>query len=181
MASRPVLLLLLALTGCSVQMAPPPASFAAVRQLGSSRIAPLALGAFTAPAGLDRPIAVRAAVIKPPGGEGFAAFLAETLGEQLRVAGKLDRASPNILSAEITESRIIEGVSTGAARLAARFTLKNGQVLRYDRIIAVDTSWTSSFIGAIAIDTAERNYSGLYGQLVEKLIADPEFQRAAAP
>ncbi len=161
-------------------MAAPPASFAAVRHLNTKTHAAMAIGLFTALPGLDKPITVRAAVIRAPGGGTFSAYLADTLREQLRLAGKLDAQSPVSISGELVESRIDEGVAAGNAILAARFTVRRGAMKLYDKTQRAEAHWTSSLIGAIAIPAAERGYSGLFGAIVEQLAADPDFQRATA-
>ncbi|HTP94982.1 MAG TPA: hypothetical protein VMK05_03985, partial [Burkholderiales bacterium] len=79
-----------------------------------------------------------------------------------------------------TDSKVDAAIGTGTARLAARFTVRNGGRLVYDKEIAADASWESSFLGAVALPAAINQYGALYKTLVAKLIDDPDFRRALA-
>jgi hypothetical protein len=50
----------------------------------------------------------------------------------------------------------------------------------YEKEIAAEASWESSFVGAIAIPAAMNQYGALYKTLVSKLVDDPDFRRALA-
>ena len=50
----------------------------------------------------------------------------------------------------------------------------------FDKELAVDAKWESSFVGAIALPAAINQYSALYKTLVAKLFDDTEFRAALA-
>ena len=67
------------------------------------------------------------------------------------------------------------GTQTGTARLAARFKVQKAGKLVYDRELAVDARWKSSFVGIEAVPTAMNEHAGLVPKLIGKLLADPAF------
>jgi hypothetical protein len=50
----------------------------------------------------------------------------------------------------------------------------------FDRELTVQSSWESSFMGAVAVPAAMNQYQALYKMLVAKLVDDPEFRKAVA-
>jgi len=172
------------LAGCSATAAPPSASPRAVRAASAPQIPPLAIGAFRIGPGLspasDRAVGLRAARLLPPNKTSFAAYLGETLAEQLRLAGKLDPNARFTISAELVENSANPKIGQATGALAARFRVTENGTVRMDKTLRVEASWNSSFIGAVAIDAAEREYVALYSQLVEKLLEDPDFRQAVA-
>ena len=175
-------LALLATGACTSTIAPPMASPRAVRAAGAVEVPPMKVGAFTLsralPESRDRSIGLRALSIKPPKGSTFASYLGDTLAEQLRLAGKLDPASPLVLSATVTESSASTAIGTATGALRATFRLSHGPRILFEKDLRVDAQWNSSFIGAVAVMNAEREYVALYTRLVDLLLEDPDFRRA---
>lgn len=173
-----------ALAGCSATAAPPTASPRAVRAASSPQIPPLAIGAFRLgpglPAGSDRAVGLRAFRLLPPNKTSFAAYLGESLAEQLRLAGKLDPNARLTVSADLIENSANPKVGQATGALAATFRVTENGVVKMEKTLRVEANWNSSFIGAVAIDAAEREYIALYSQLVEKLLEDPDFRSAVA-
>lgn len=186
MKRQPLLLtgLAVALAGCSATAAPPVASPRAVRAASGPQIPPLAIGAFRLGPGLppasDRAVGLRAVRLLPPNKTSFAAYLGETLAQQLQLAGKLDPNARFVVSAELVENSANPKIGQATGALAARFRVTEGGTVRMEKTLRVEATWNSSFIGAIAIDAAEREYVALYSQLVEKLLEDPDFRSAVA-
>jgi|GEM_PF-1553708 len=174
----------LLLAGCASALGEPAGSLAGVQLVRAAGIKAIALGRFDAdpalPPRADRALDIRAAALKPPSGSTFSAYLGATLAAQLRAAGALDPRAPTVVSGRLVENRISAGFGTGRAAVAARFTvLRDGKPL-YAKRLAVEARWTSNVIGAVAFMEAEGRYSGLYDELVGKLLADPDFQDAVA-
>lgn len=170
------------LAACSSTVAPPSASPRAVRAANAPDIPVMRIGVFrlspALPPAMDRAVGLRAATLKPPNGKSFSAYLGETLGEQLRLAGKLDAASPLTVSAEVTESSANPKIGQARGALAATFRLDRDGRKLFEKNLRVDAVWNSSFIGAVAIPVAEQEYVALYTRLVETLLEDPEFRTA---
>lgn len=176
------LALVLLVAGCTASVSPPDTSIRAVRSASVADFPPLALGAFTPSPklrrGADRSVGLRAVTIKPANGRSFSQFLGETVEVQLRLAAKLDPASPIELSGEMTEISVNTAIGKAHGAIAATFRVKAGGRIVFEKSLRAEASWDSSFIGAVAIINAEREYAALYPQLVETLFADPDFRAA---
>lgn len=180
------LALVLAAAGCTTVMPVPMSSAATSQALRSAKLVPTAVGTFKLapgrPAAMDVELSggLRGSNITAPSGS-YAKHLKEFLMAELQAAGMLDLASKAVIEGQLTDSKVDAAIGTGTARLAARFqVLRDGQSL-YDKELAVDDSWDSSFVGAVAIPRAIEHYGALYRTLVGKLVADSDFKRALAP
>ncbi len=179
----PVVISGLTLSACAMApMAAPQATLDNIQALRAAGIAPLKVGAFTpgpgAPTAMDRKIAVRAGVQAAPKGS-YAQFLADTLAAELNGAGKLDPRSTLSVSGVVTDTHVDSTMPTATARLGAHFVLKREAVVVFEKDLDVQSSWSSSFIGAVAIPDAFNQYNGLFQKLVARLLADPDFKAAA--
>jgi hypothetical protein len=173
------------LTGCAqMQMGQPKPTMDNTVKLRAAAIAPVAVGAFKADAAkpdLDKGVGVRGGnKLASPVEGSFAKYLAETLKVELQAAGLLDAASGTVVSGTLTRSELDPAMSTGTGALGARFVVTRNGAVNYDRELKVDSSWESSFIGAVAIPAAAANYEGLYRKLVGVLFDDAEFRKAVA-
>jgi len=104
--------------------------------------------------------------------------LKDTLVAELTAAGVYDLASHYVINGQLTDSQIDAAIGTGTGRLAARFTVTNRGRVVYDKEVAAEASWESSFMGAVAIPMAMNQYGALYKTLVAKLVDDPDFRSA---
>ena len=176
---------LVSLVGCaSVKLPPPTANAATVQSLRAANPAPAMVGAFRLadgkPAEMDRTVGgLRGSSLAPESGS-FSQQLKDELVVALRGAGLYDPASTMVISGMLTDSMVDAAIGTGKARLAARFTVDRDGRRAYDKELAVESSWESSFVGAIALPLAINQYGAQYRALIDKLIADPEFRAAAA-
>lgn len=174
--------LMLAVAGCTATASPPDTSIRAVRAASVADFPPIALGAFTPspalPRGADRAVGLRAMTVKPPNGRSFSQFLGETIEVQLRLAAKLDPASPITLSGSMTEIAANTRIGRANGAIAATFRLTVGGRVTFEKTLRAEGEWDSSFIGAVAILNAEREYTALYPKLVETLFEDADFRAA---
>ena len=69
-------------------------------------------------------------------------------------------------------------MSEGSSTLAARFVVKEGASVLYDKVLRQDSKWESSVIGAIAIPRAFYEYNEQYTKLLKQLYADQAFVAA---
>ena len=179
----PVLALALALAGCAmapIPLSPPSAALVDKLAVPGPRFA---VGGFTPspslPAGADKHLAVRASTIAPENGS-FAAYLGETLRTQLRASGRLDPASPLVLSGTLVRNSVSSAIGDGHGEIAAEFVLTRDGREMFRKTIAARRTWESSFVGAAAIPAADVGYAGLYTLLVGNLFDDPDFRAAIA-
>ncbi|HEX4196442.1 MAG TPA: hypothetical protein VHZ26_03285 [Caulobacteraceae bacterium] len=175
----------MALQACAMTALPPPqATLDNIQTLRADGVAPISVGAFIpgpgAPTQMDRSVAVRAGIQPAPEGS-FARYLGDTIAAQLKSVGKLDPNSTLVVSGMITDTHLDSGLTTNTARaaLAARFTLVRGGKVVFEKALAVDTTWDSEFVGAVAIPDAVNHYTDLFAKLAAKLFADPDFVAAA--
>lgn len=180
-----VLASVLSITACTSVMPPPIASAATVQSLRSAQLAPSAVGTFRLAPGRPREMDVelsgglRGGNIEAPNGS-YSRHIKEILMAELQSAGLLDLKSTTVIEGQLMESKVDAAIGTGTALLAARFqVLREGRTV-FDKELAVNDSWDSSFIGAVAIPRAIERYSALYRALVNKLVDDADFKRALA-
>lgn len=178
--------LTLFLTGCaSSPMGQPQASIDNTARLRSAQLAPVNVGSFTLdsskPAELDKTMSLRAASIHSPVNNSFAQYLGETLRTELAAAGLIDPSSQTVITGKLTESEVDTAIGTARGKLGARFTVTRAGTVRYDRTLTAESSWESSFVGAVAIPMAAGQYQGLYRKLAGQLFDDADFRKALAP
>lgn len=175
----------LALSACATLKLPPPAGGAdAVLSLRAANAAAARTGTFTLapglPASADGSVGgLRGSSVQAPDGS-FSHYLRDVIASDLKAAGLLDEKSDIVISGELTESQVDAAIGTGTAHLGAHLVVTRGGAKVYERTLAVNDSWASSFMGAIAIPEAMNRYTALYQKLAGQLFADPDFRRAVA-
>lgn len=172
------------LTGCaSLKMSPPAAALENTAKLRTANMAQANVGSFTvdsAKAGSDTSMSIRGGnSIEAPSGS-FAKHLGETLKAELQAAGLFDAGSTNVVTGTLTSSVLNSGMGTADGKLGARFVVTRAGAVKYDRELTVDSTWESSFVGAVAVPMAANNYEGLYRKLITKLLDDGQFRSALA-
>lgn len=114
----------------------------------------------------------------------FSTYLAQALSSELRSAGKLapaDSDAPQI-TAVLTENLLdASGTSEGVGRLKARFSLDDNRNPPYQREVAVEQRWPSSFMGPLAIPAAINGYTATVQALLVELFKDPAFTTESTP
>jgi hypothetical protein len=179
------LLIGFALVGCaSVSLPEPTATASTVEKLRAAKLSPAAVGKFSLAAGkkpeMDQVLSgLRGSSVAASSGS-FSQYLKDELLTELKAAGLYDAQSKVVIEAQLTDSAVDAGISKGTGRLAARFTVDKAGQRAFDKELAVDATWESSFIGAIALPAAINQYSSFYKSLIAKLFDDPEFRRALA-
>jgi hypothetical protein len=171
------------LSGCAMEALPPPqATFGNIQAVRAGNFAAMRVGDFVAgpgaPTAMDKRIAVRAGVQAAPGGS-YAKWLGETLAAELKGAGKLDPNAALVVSGVVTQTHVDSAMPNGNAQLEARFTLKKNGAVAFDKTLDARSTWTSGFIGAVAIPDAFNHYNALFAEIVTRLLSDPDFKAAA--
>lgn len=173
------------LTGCmTVKMPEPTPSMANLEKLRGANLAPVKTGSFIlAPgknAALDRGVSgLRGSSITPASGS-FAEQLRSELMTELKAAGLYAESADVVIKGELTDSQVDAAIGTGTAKLSARFIIQRAEKPVYDKELTVNSSWESSFVGAIAIPEAINQYTALYKKLIGKLFDDSDFRSALA-
>jgi hypothetical protein len=179
------LIIALASAGCaSVAVDTTGASPVTAEKLRTANVAPAQVGSFQLapgkPAAMDTKLGGLRGNRLRPAKKSWSQLLKDTLVVELTAAGLYDPSSRFVIEGQLTDSKVDAAIGTGTARLAARFIVTSDGRVEYDKELAIDASWESSFIGGVAVPKAMSQYSALYKQLIAKLIDDPDFQRALA-
>ncbi|WP_457445055.1 hypothetical protein [Roseateles sp. P5_E4] len=180
-----LVVLLAALTGCaSVKMPAPAPSAANAEKLRATKLVPAQVGSFKLAAGkpaeMDTTLGgLRGSSLSPAGGS-FAGQLRDEIAAELTAAGLLDSKSKIVIEGQLTDSMVDAGMSTGKGRLAAKIQIKREGKTVFDKEVIAESTWESSFVGAIALPAAINQYGALYKTLVGKLFDDADFKRALA-
>lgn len=174
------------ITGCAnLTVAPPAATSTTAAKLRAANLQPAQVAPFTvapeAPKGMDTSLSgLRGSTVTPSTGS-WSMFLKDALVAELTAAGIYSSDSQVVIHGQLTDSRVDAAIGTGTARLAAKFSVVRQQQTVFEKEIAVDATWDSSFVGAIAIPAAMAQYTNLYSALVAKLVDDPDFIAALKP
>lgn len=141
----------------------------------------MTVGPFTAAQDVENDsLGMRGSQLKGGSDGTYATYLREALIAELQASGGLIENGHLVLSGQLTDNRLNAGnIKTGTANVGARFVLQSGSQTLYDKTLAADHQWDSSFIGAIAIPAAIDNYATAVQKLINKLLSDPEFISAA--
>ena len=172
-------------TGCAnVKLGATGPSAETVASLKAANIAPAHTGRFELAPGKDPEMdttlsGLRGSSIAPAKGS-FSKLLQDTLVVELTAAGLYDEKSSKVIEGRLTDSMVDAAIVTGKARLAAIFTVIDSGKQTFEKELAVDASWESSFVGGIAIPAAIQQYSALYKALIAKLADDADFKKAMA-
>ncbi len=167
---------LIVLAGCSTPAPPYSVSIPNVQSLKNSNGAPVSVGEVTSqsPANNDS-IGLRGNSMNSPKGT-FAKYLQDALSQELADAKLLDPKSDIRVTAVLTKNDIsAAGFITNSAVIAARFTVKRGDKVAFDKVKEATTEWDSNFLGAIAIPRAIQNYPTVVTALLKQLYEDKEF------
>lgn len=109
----------------------------------------------------------------------FASYLEEAIKSDLREIGILDRNSSIKLDANILRNDIdVSSLSTGTGIMEISLVIRRDGNVTFERPYSVQTTFQSSFAGAVAIPKGQNEYPVLVRTLLEKIFADPEFFNA---
>lgn len=122
---------------------------------------------------------LRAATMTSPQGANFGDYIAAALRQELELAKLYDAQSGLEITGELLRNNIdAGGLSTNQGQIEARFLVKRGAQVRFDRVKRIDQQWESEFAGAVAIPLARNNYPLMVQKLFNVLISDADFVRA---
>jgi len=168
------------MAGCAIKAPPYEPSVNNVSLLKRVSVEPLRLGSFTVKAGAvgGTSVSLRGNPMASPVGQDYAAYVADALKQELDMAKRLSPSAALEVSGTLLGTDIDTAAGTASGYVEARFVVtKDGQV-RFDKTKRGDFSWESSFIGAVAIPAAQRNYPVIVQNLLSALYGDTDFQNA---
>jgi hypothetical protein len=169
------------LTGCAgpaPNYAPSVDNVETIKKAGVSPARVGAVGVTPGMAGANS-LSIRASSMVSPVGAHFGDYVAAALRSELELAKLIDPAAPAEISGTLTRNNIdAGGISTASGQMEARFVVKRGDQIRFDKVKSVTHQWESSFAGAVAIPAASNNYPIMVQKLVGQLVSDPDFVKA---
>ncbi|MFJ3058874.1 hypothetical protein [Herbaspirillum sp. NPDC087042] len=121
---------------------------------------------------LEASASVRAYSAMPPQG-GWSAFLEEGLRKELTSAQHYDKDAQKHIEVTVIKLNFRDGV----AELASRFVVRQAGVVVYDKVLSVQSNWSSPFLGVLAVSDAIIQYGAAFQQLQRKLFDDVDFIR----
>lgn len=147
-----------------------------LKRIGNTPMRP---GQFSALDTANKPLPLRASSMTSPYSDSYAEYLREALRTDLLEAGRLDDKADVVVDGVLLKNDMdISGLSLGTAAMSARFSIKRGNGVKFEKEIAVTHDWNSDFRGAIAIPMARDMYPVVVQKLLRALYADPDFVAA---
>lgn len=141
--------------------------------------APMRAGQFSALDTANKSLQLRASSMVSPYNDSYADYLREALRNDLIEAGRLDENAHIVVDGVLLKNDMdISGLSLGTAGMSARFAIKRGNGVQFEKEISVTHDWNSDFRGAIAIPMARDMYPVVVQKLLRALYADPDFAAA---
>lgn len=176
-----ILAIALLASACSTPL-PPYSPSVANADITTKLAAPLAVGRFGYAPGREAElnnVSGRGMSFESPVERSIAAYYAAAAVSELKAGGKYDASAPRVLTGVLEKNHLdASGTSQNESALAVRFKLSQGSETLYDRQVAAERKWESSFMGAIAIPLAASNYIATLQKLLGNLFQDPDFIRA---
>ncbi|SDH29791.1 hypothetical protein SAMN04487926_103383 [Paraburkholderia steynii] len=118
---------------------------------------------------------VRSMRISAPGDGSWTSYLGQALRTELATSGNYDANAAARIEATLSEVRIADG----QAQVTGHFVIRQGQSVRYDKVLRADAHWDSAFLGAIAASNGLNQSTAIFQALLRKLFDDPDFAAAS--
>lgn len=164
--------------GCGVTAPKYQPSYDNVKALKASNPKPVALEEVSPESKKIKSVSIRNNPLRSPHGDDLMDFIHFALESELSKAGALDANSNKKLTVLVKENEITAGAATANGKITAEFALLESDSILYRKNITAEDSWSSNFIGSIAIPRAAEAYPRLVEQLLGKLFADDDFSNA---
>lgn len=124
-------------------------------------------------------ISIRANTMVSGVGNHYGDYLASALRQELELAKLYNAQSGTEVSGTLLRNDISAGgFTTNSGEIAARFLVKRGDQVRFDKVVQVRHEWEGAFAGAVAIPRAANNYPVMVQKLIGMLLADSDFLAA---
>ena len=167
---------LIFISGCTMTSPQYQPDFSVTNDLKDADLQQVSVGDFSsAKESVDR-ISIRGSTMISIFGGSYSEYLEHALVEQLRQAAIYREGAPIVITGTLLNNDFDgSGVSIGEANIAANFVVvKDGKQV-YSKDHSIHHEWTSSFLGAVAIPNAQKNYPIAVQKLITEFLTDPEF------
>lgn len=152
-----------------------------VERLRNSGLGPMQVGSFTAQhdAVGATTISLRGSPMASSVGGGYADYLAAALRQELQLARLLDPKADIEVGGVLARNDISAGgITTNSGEIEAKFIVRRGGQVRFEKSKRATLTWESGFMAATALPLAQRQYPLLVQRLLGELLADPDFLAA---
>jgi hypothetical protein len=152
-----------------------------VNRLRDAEAAPVKVAEFTADPQVGdavNQLSIRGGSYSSPYEGSYVNYLREALRQDLEEARLLNPAAAVEVCGVLVRNELETGTAKGTASMTARFTVKSGGQIRFDKTKSATYEWESSFVGAVAIPRAQQNYPIVVQRLLSSLYTDADFIRA---
>jgi len=174
-----VLSSLVACTTVAPKYTPSPENVNRLRDAGAD---PIKVGEFQAAQGSGEAVnhlSIRGGSFVSPYEGSYVNYIKEAVRQELDDARLLNANATVELTGLLVRNEVnAAGFSKADAQIEARFVVKRGGQVRYDKVKTAKYEWESSFVGAVAIPRAQQNYPVVVQRLLADLYSDPEFLAA---
>ncbi|ALQ08721.1 hypothetical protein D172_012095 [Pseudoalteromonas sp. Bsw20308] len=121
-------------------------------------------------------ISLRGSPLVSSVGNSYGEYIESALIQELKLAKLWSGVATKQVSGKVIEQDIdVTGFSEGSAFIKVKFTVSDGDITLFDKVISAEHTFDSSFLGAIAIPNGQRSYVELVQKLLTNLYADEEF------
>jgi hypothetical protein len=170
---------LVLLSACSIVAPNYQPDFKSVNDLKNSDVQKMSVGmVLLASPNLEK-VSLRGTTLSSPYNDSYADYFKNALEENLKQSGLWEKNSNLVVSCEVLRNDVdASGFSTGTADLEAKFVVKNSGSEVYNKTHSVKYDWPSSFLGAVAIPNAQKNYGLAVQKLMDEFFTDPTFLAA---
>lgn len=159
-------------SGCSSVAPQYQSDFSSINDLKEMDIQPLKSGSFLDHGSVNS-ITLRGGAMTSPYNNSYAEYLKKALEEDLKQSGHWDSGSEIVISGELISNELdASGFSVGESDISAKFVVSKNNDVIYNKIHSVHHEWESSFVGAIAIPNAQKNYPVAVQKLLRKFFLD---------
>jgi len=168
----------LLVSACSMQAPPYNASMENVQTIKRAQVEQVNVGTILSTKKLDS-ISLRGSSMYSPVEKSYGAYLSKALEEELKLAKAWSSVSSTVITGEMLTNDIdVSGFSTGTGEVSAKFVIRRGDKVLFDKVVSANHQFDSSFMGAIAIPNGQANYVNLIQKLIKNLFEDEQFALA---
>jgi hypothetical protein len=114
---------------------------------------------------------VRAYLITAPGGGSWGSYLHDGIRNELATSGNYNTNATSAINVTLLAVQLDDG----HAHVSARFVVKRGTQVRYDKMLHADGRWRTSMLAAVAVPAASQGASVLFQDLLSQFFNDPDF------
>ncbi|WP_457933946.1 hypothetical protein LOS73_15515 [Pseudoalteromonas sp. SCSIO 43210] len=163
------------LSACTIQVPPYSADISNVSKLKEESNTPVSVGKIESEKKLNK-ISLRGSPLVSSVGKSYGEYIESALIQELKLAKLWSGVATKQVSGKVIEQDIdVTGFSEGSAFIKVKFTVSDGDITLFDKVISAEHTFDSSFLGAIAIPNGQRSYVELVQKLLTNLYADEEF------